>query len=409
MELFAERKEPVRIICTQPRRIAAISVAERVASERAENIGGTVGYQIRLESRLSSKTALVFCTTGILLRTLMYHDNNLEKVTHLLIDEVHERDRYCDFLLGVLKSRLPRFPNLRIILMSAALDINVFSGYFTNCPVIHVQGKCYPVSQYFLEDALQMTDYLGHGSEFGVWDKDSGQVTTPTTNGHPPIPVNIMDSWIQEAFMTDKTEALVKLVEAVKYQGMPVNYQHSQTHLSPLMVAAAKGRYDFVTEFLHLGADAAKKTGQWTASTLARSLQHHAVADLLDQSLVQKAASLLEIYKDRHDEEQVNVALILDLLYLIEQQNEPGAVLIFLPGYEEIMTLRDRILSGDSRFASSGRYEVSCLSISRFNDKSYLFIYLSSGFHTPFQHAIGRPAPGVFPSSAWQAQDRFVD
>ena len=89
MELSSEKMEPVRIICTQPRRIAAMSVAERVASERDERFGDTVGYQIRLENRLSSSTALIFCTTGILLRTLMYHDKNLEKVTHLIIDEVH--------------------------------------------------------------------------------------------------------------------------------------------------------------------------------------------------------------------------------------------------------------------------------------------------------------------------------
>lgn len=359
MELFAERKEPVRIICTQPRRIAAISVAERVANERAEPLGGTVGYQIRLESRMSPKTGLVFCTTGILLRTLMYHDSNLEKVTHLLIDEVHERDRYCDFLLGVLKSRLHRFPKLRVVLMSAALDINVFSNYFANCPVLHVQGKCYPVRQYFLEDALEMTDYLGHGVEFGVWDQDRIQ---QSTNGQQQqqhsIPVIVLDNWIQEAFVLDKTEALANLAKAVKLQGMPVNYQHSQTQLSALMVAAAKGRLDFVTEFLHLGADPAKKAGQWTAGALARSLNHHIIADLLDRHLAQKAASLLEIYKDRHDEEQVNVPLILDLLHLIEQQNEPGAVLIFLPGYEEIMNLREKILNGDPRFASTRKYEV---------------------------------------------------
>lgn len=252
MEHFAEKKEPVRIICTQPRRIAAISVAERVANERAEHIGGTVGYQIRLESKMSPKTALVFCTTGILLRTLMYHDSNLARVTHLLIDEVHERDRYCDFLLGVLKSRLHRFPNLRVILMSAALDCNVFSNYFGHCPVLHVQGKCYPVTEYFLEDTLQMTDYLGHGMEIGVWDVKETKIakngeadnrSKKANRRSPPLGGDlgrnvVFDALIEEAFLDGNSEAVKRLHFAVVHQNMPINYRHSHTHLTPLMAVA---------------------------------------------------------------------------------------------------------------------------------------------------------------------------
>lgn len=115
-----------------------------------------------------------------------------------------------------------------------------------------------------------------------------------------------------------------------------------------------------MNEFLHLGADPAQAAGQWTAAKLARSMQHHSVADVLEKHQSEKAESLLRIYKDRYDEEAVNVDLILDLLYLIDKQNSEGAVLIFLPGYEEIMNIRDRILYNDSRFASSGKFEVFC-------------------------------------------------
>lgn len=260
LELFSERNEPVRIICTQPRRIAAISVAERVANERGEQLGGTVGYQIRLESRMSSKTALMFCTTGILLRTLMYQEGNLERVTHLIIDEVHERDRFVDFLLGVLKSRLPRLPNLRLILMSAALDISVFSNYFSSCPVMHVQGKCFPVTEYFLEDVLELTDHLGHSSplEIGVWEESEIKSTETKTvgisrEGQAPRTSKLeknnpcvldsgarltFDCWIQEAFIIENADAMEKLCKAVMRTHLPVNYRHSQTRLSPLMVAA---------------------------------------------------------------------------------------------------------------------------------------------------------------------------
>jgi len=84
---------PCRIVCTQPRRISAITVAERVASEWGETIGGTVGYNIRLESRMHRDTALLFCTTGLLLR-MLGSNGELDGITHVIMDEVHERDRY---------------------------------------------------------------------------------------------------------------------------------------------------------------------------------------------------------------------------------------------------------------------------------------------------------------------------
>lgn len=85
-----EEMDHVEIVCTQPRRISAIGVAERVAAERDERIGNTIGYQIRLESKLSIKTRLTFCTTGILLQRLS-GDPFLRNVTHVIVDEVHER------------------------------------------------------------------------------------------------------------------------------------------------------------------------------------------------------------------------------------------------------------------------------------------------------------------------------
>lgn len=93
-----ETKEHVEIICTQPRRISAIGVAERVAAERAERIGNTVGYQIRLESKMSSWTRLTFCTTGILLQR-MSSDPHLKSISHIIVDEVHERsaERYLTY------------------------------------------------------------------------------------------------------------------------------------------------------------------------------------------------------------------------------------------------------------------------------------------------------------------------
>ena len=98
----ASENRHCNIVCTQPRRISAMGVAERVAAERNEKVGNVVGYQIRLESKTSAMTRLLFCTTGILLRRLE-SDTELGLVTHVIVDEVHERSEESDFLLMILK------------------------------------------------------------------------------------------------------------------------------------------------------------------------------------------------------------------------------------------------------------------------------------------------------------------
>ncbi|XP_011496994.1 PREDICTED: putative ATP-dependent RNA helicase DHX57 isoform X1 [Ceratosolen solmsi marchali] len=165
--------EHIEIICTQPRRISAIGVAERVAAERNECVGDTVGYQIRLESKVSDNTRLIFCTTGILLQRLST-DPQLKSVTHIIIDEVHERNAESDFLLMILKQLLQQRPNLKLILMSATLTTDIFSTYFGKIPVLDIPGRIFPVKQYFLEDIMEISNYvLQEDSKYTRKVKDS--------------------------------------------------------------------------------------------------------------------------------------------------------------------------------------------------------------------------------------------
>ncbi|XP_053608601.1 putative ATP-dependent RNA helicase DHX57 isoform X2 [Plodia interpunctella] len=147
------------IVCTQPRRISAIGVAERVAEERVEKIGQVVGYQIRLESKVSSKTRLTFCTTGILLRRLEY-DPQLKSVTHVMVDEVHERSEESDFLLLILRDLVKVRKDLRVVLMSATLNSELFAEYFDKVPILEIPGRTFPVEQLFLENIMETTDYV---------------------------------------------------------------------------------------------------------------------------------------------------------------------------------------------------------------------------------------------------------
>ncbi|ORX97986.1 P-loop containing nucleoside triphosphate hydrolase protein [Basidiobolus meristosporus CBS 931.73] len=159
------RGDRCKVFCTQPRRISAISIAQRVSYELGDgksSLGtkdGYVGYQIRLGSKVSEANLLVFCTTGILLRRLE-SDRNLDGVSHIVIDEVQERTLEADFLLIVLKKLLSVRPDLKVILMSATMNTPRFSQYFNNCPVIEVPGRTFPVEVKFLEDAIEETAYM---------------------------------------------------------------------------------------------------------------------------------------------------------------------------------------------------------------------------------------------------------
>ncbi|KAK4480869.1 hypothetical protein RD792_011721 [Penstemon davidsonii] len=170
-EIASLRGAKCSIICTQPRRISAISVAARISSERGEKLGETVGYHIRLESKRSAQTRLLFCTTGVLLRQLV-QDPNLTGITHLLVDEIHERGMNEDFLLIILRDILPRRPDLRLILMSATINADLFSKYFGNAPTIHIPGLTFPVKEFYLEDILEKTRYSVK-SEFDDFPRNS--------------------------------------------------------------------------------------------------------------------------------------------------------------------------------------------------------------------------------------------
>nr|CAD7195217.1 unnamed protein product [Timema douglasi] len=149
------------VVCTQPRRISATSVAERVASERDEVCGAdSTGYQIRLEAKICRKKgSILFCTTGILLQW-MRSDPALREVSHLVLDEIHERDVTSDFVITILKDVIPKRPNLKVILMSATLNAEQFSKYYDNCPSINIPGFTYPVEELYLEDVLHLTKHL---------------------------------------------------------------------------------------------------------------------------------------------------------------------------------------------------------------------------------------------------------
>ncbi|CAM0904619.1 unnamed protein product [Alopecurus aequalis] len=279
------------IICTQPRRIAAISVAERVSDERCESSPGSkdslVGYQVRLDSARNERTKLLFCTTGILLRKLS-GNKDLSDVTHVVVDEVHERTILSDFLLIVLKSLVEKRSNqpgrkLKVILMSATVDSSLFARYFGDCPVITVEGRTHPVSTHFLEDVYEKMEYClaldspASGAYFAQHG-EKWKHATSSVNNRRGMKNLVLSSWGDESML-------------------------SENYVNPHYT------FDFYQSY----------------------------SERTNQNL------------KRLNEDVIDFDLLEDLICYIDENCPPGAVLVFLPGVAEIEMLIDR-LSASVRF-----------------------------------------------------------
>ncbi|KAJ2884260.1 hypothetical protein IWW38_005448, partial [Coemansia aciculifera] len=149
-----------RVLCTQPRRLSALAIATRVSQELGDAaVGGSgalVGYQIRFDARASESNALVFCTTGVLLRRLA-SDPDLRGVACVICDEVQERTLELDFLLILMRRLLERRRDFRLVLMSATVDADAFACYFDACPVVDIPGRAFPVASVYLPQLVHMS------------------------------------------------------------------------------------------------------------------------------------------------------------------------------------------------------------------------------------------------------------
>ena len=142
------QKQRKLVACTQPRRVAAMSVAQRVAQEMDVKLGEEVGYSIRFEDMTSQKTIMKYMTDGMLLREAM-NDHDLTRYSTIILDEAHERTLATDVLMGLLKEVVLRRPDLKLVIMSATLDAQKFQRYFNDAPLLAVPGRTFPVEIFY--------------------------------------------------------------------------------------------------------------------------------------------------------------------------------------------------------------------------------------------------------------------
>ncbi|KAL4367098.1 hypothetical protein GQ457_05G017000 [Hibiscus cannabinus] len=344
------RGEACKILCTQPRRISATSVSERIAYERGESIGENVGYKIRLESKGGRQSSIVFCTNGVLLRVLVSNGRSkredISNMTHIIVDEVHERDCFCDFMLVIIRDILPLYPHLRLVLMSATLDSERFSQYFGGCPIIRVPGFTYPVKTFYLEDVLSI---LKSADDNHLISANASADEDPELTEEDKI---ALDEAINLAWSSDEFDPLLDLVSVEG--GLKVhNYQHSLTGVTPLMVFAGKGRVEEVCMLLSYGVDCdlISKDGK-SALDLAEQENQQEAAEIIKKHIESSQDNddggqqqLLDKYIASGDPEIIDNVLIEQLLRKICIDSNEGAILIFLPGWEDINRLREKLLA----------------------------------------------------------------
>ncbi len=143
--------------CTQPRRVAAVSVAKRVCEEMQTTLGDKVGYAIRFESQVTNKTKIKYMTDGVLLRESL-NDPDLEDYSVIIMDEAHERSLHTDILFGILKKVTNHRRDLKLIITSATMDAGKFSRFFFNAPVFKIPGRTFPVEIFYSDQNVE--DYV---------------------------------------------------------------------------------------------------------------------------------------------------------------------------------------------------------------------------------------------------------
>ncbi|VEU33652.1 unnamed protein product [Pseudo-nitzschia multistriata] len=397
------------IAVTQPRRISAISIAERVAQEQClvsssdatRGIGSQIGYQVRLESACSKDTQLLFLTPGVLLRKLQ-SSPMLSEYTHIIIDEVHERDKYTEFLLIRLRDLLPLRPDLRLILMSATLQTEVLMNYFSpgnesntssnsdfysvHPPVmLSIEGRTFPVQEFFLEHVLELTEYVdidafedddndeakgdsvvekrpmstdqlnaalirhlsnGGASSSSPIDMPATGITTRCAlcgKGflgpiHLAEHMAVCTGLMEEDIVHDEEDDVVKPAAFSTPQFLAVEKNSSFADANfedydDYDIDESQAVANFVFQELPESPeqDLVEEEKKWDGEGIFETNVAQEVV------LTKKQEKYLKCYQTMYDDEQINTELLLEILHYINKSSQgEGAILVFLPGWQEI-------------------------------------------------------------------------
>lgn len=333
---------------------------------RGEQVGQTVGYQIKLEQKLGVETAIIYCTNGVLLRTLMSGEECFKHITHVIVDEIHERDKFTDFLMIILRESVKKFPHLRLVLMSATMDMDAFVQYFENkACVLSVEGRSFSCCSWFLEDILHHINYENsrmkelrqlrerNGAPGRVVTKVKPQESYAELDDECKMDVNEV---LARCFDQGTDAEFDELMQMYLNENVSPNYQdwHGKT---ALMAASRHGNFRIIEQLLNMGADMFLSSAEGiTASGFAQQANNMDVVNMLSlyqqtnpaQEMFINESGILADYDRTVNDEFVDYELILEIIKHIHYNlDKEGAILVFLPGYEDIVACQDRIMSSN--------------------------------------------------------------
>jgi ERCC4-related helicase len=424
-----------KMVVTQPRRISAISIAERVAEEQCQDgVGGIVGYQVRLESSFTNDTQCIFMTPGILLNKMhSILDPNYTEYTHIIIDEIHERVREQEFLLIILRDLLPKRPDLRVVLMSATLQTNELVDYFRRGgiepAVVEMEGRTFPVQEYFLEQVLEMTGFIDPSSKYDVGSKLESAMaeligsklvnnevanvslecamcgkkgfTDPLALGEHIASCDGGLSFSTNSDDDASTRSAAKPVNVMDtaYENYINNFGEfdlsdvqSDSDLSDTSIgesdATKGGAKTFPTKeaiadvrnaLKRQGSSKSQDDAQKPAKTTLHFNELIAAAPVTSNiELTPNEKALLTKYHLKQNDEDIDFTLILELVrYISRLSYGDGGILIFLPGWFEISYL-SQLLESSAPFSDRNRF---------------LVLPLHSGIASKDQRRVMQPPP----------------
>ncbi|TKR93949.1 hypothetical protein L596_008308 [Steinernema carpocapsae] len=376
LEDAAEKQKRIRIIVTQPRRLPAIAVSERVSKERNERIGDTVGYHIRLEQKVSKDTVLTYCTSGVLLRMLTVNENASD-VSHIILDEIHEREQNTDYLLIALKQALKRRPDLKVILMSATMEgnRNMFLNYFGDNVVGHVDipARLFEVERFFLAEVLALTDYTPPDSGFGGMFSDIFPGGFGNKRGFPPVGHfnennNLTNVQTEPNLSNMATTSLHPSASASAIYSNENGYAAQQngyygngwdaTSYADVPSSSNTWTNGFGPEVFHIGEQ--HPTFYVQQESFIQEPQRKGVTQLSNRPPAftpQFTPTFRNIQLDEHTlidnyigsggqqwADSIDPDLTVHVIRYCMDSEVDGSILVFLPGYEDILTVREKVL-----------------------------------------------------------------
>ncbi|GMI09086.1 hypothetical protein TrVE_jg12394 [Triparma verrucosa] len=336
------------MIVTQPRRISATSLSARVKEEMNDNLG-VVGHSVRLSNNCGKSTRIKFVTPAILIQQL----NNVAEYTHVIVDEVHERECYTDFLLIALRDLIENL-NVKLILMSATLNVEVMREYFGGCGEVHMEGRTFPVQSFFLEDVLRATKYVSNDDnniekelekkgfkeeKFRCEFCSRGFVGVEELGAHYGVCVGGGVGGIQMDFGKVEDRLRAGIDNPVKRPAKAEQDEYEDYE-----------EYEEYEEYDEDGDeddDGDAPPGVWDGVSEFTVVKDTTVTD----------DDLVSTYQARFNDDDVDYDLILALLgYIMTVSTSEDAILIFLPGWYDICKLGNELEGGG--FSDPRKYKV---------------------------------------------------